>query len=435
MEGPAPAHTSSALKAPMLRSRPRKGSSSRRHTGFEKDGKFIFEQLAKVIEEIGAEHIVAVIMDGASANESANKLLEERYPHIFTLHCTAHALDLALEKIGELQFFQSCIDKAKKVVQIITNSHGPHAILKQKSALRVLKPGDTRFYTAYISCARLLKCKSAARQTVVSDGWDTWAKKPANKDRSAVAKTIILDEDFWLAVKLFCKLLKPMVRLMRLVDSNMPSMGKVYPMCAQIEEHIKAVGLDDNVQESVSKIFRERWDKMHSPLHAAAYMLEPQFRNAAFGREVKTDFRKVAKKMMPDTYVTAHTQFYSYTNNEGVFGDPDLMSMTEDGHNNQIPTYQFWNQEVLARIAQRVTALVSSAGACERNWSTYDFIHSKKRNRLHPDRANDLVFVFTNSRLIQKFKEPERFAEWVQEIESDDENMDEEEFEEEEDDN
>ncbi|CAL8465875.1 g5411 [Coccomyxa elongata] len=111
------------------------------------------------------------------------------------------------------------------------------------------------------------------------------------------------------------------------------------------------------------------------------------------------------------------------------------MSMTEDGHNNQIPTYQFWNQEVLARIAQRVTALVSSAGACERNWSTYDFIHSKKRNRLHPDRANDLVFVFTNSRLIQEFKEPERFAEWVQEIESDDENMDEEEFEEEEDDN
>ena len=41
------------------------------------NGRFIFEQLEKVIEEIGAEHIVAVIMDGASANESANRLLEE----------------------------------------------------------------------------------------------------------------------------------------------------------------------------------------------------------------------------------------------------------------------------------------------------------------------------------------------------------------------
>lgn len=47
-------------------------------SGHEKDGRFIFEQLEEVIEEIGPEHIVVVIMDGASANESANKLLEER---------------------------------------------------------------------------------------------------------------------------------------------------------------------------------------------------------------------------------------------------------------------------------------------------------------------------------------------------------------------
>ena len=44
--------------------------------GHEKDGQF--DRLAEVMEEIGPEHIVAVIMDGASANESANKFLEER---------------------------------------------------------------------------------------------------------------------------------------------------------------------------------------------------------------------------------------------------------------------------------------------------------------------------------------------------------------------
>jgi hypothetical protein len=49
---------------------------------------------------------------------------------------------LALEKIGELQFFNSCIDKAKKVIQTITNSHAPHAIFNQKSKLRLLKPGE-----------------------------------------------------------------------------------------------------------------------------------------------------------------------------------------------------------------------------------------------------------------------------------------------------
>lgn len=57
-------------------------------------------------------------------------------------------------------------------------------------------------------------------------------------------------------------------------------------MCAQIQQHIKDVGLDKDLEESVSEIFLERWNKMHSPLHAAAHMLEPQFRTAAFDKTV-----------------------------------------------------------------------------------------------------------------------------------------------------
>lgn len=184
-----------------------------------------------------------------------------RYPHIFTLHCRAHGLDLALEWIGELDFFKDAVDRAKKVVQTITNAHTPHAIFKGKSMLRLVKPGeyrwaygicsiasmvflldsdqsqserclcmhpgDTRFYTAYILSARLFKCRSAARQTVVLGEWDWWAKKQGNREKAAAVKAIIIDEEFWAAVKMFCRLVKPIVKLLRLVDSNMPTMGKV----------------------------------------------------------------------------------------------------------------------------------------------------------------------------------------------------------------
>jgi hypothetical protein len=61
--------------------------------------------------------------------------------------------------------------------------------------------------------------------------------------------------------------------------------------------------------------------------------------------QVKTDFRNVLKKMNPDEHITARTEYSSYTNTEGIFSDPELMTMTEDGHKHQIPTYQFWNQE------------------------------------------------------------------------------------------
>ena len=38
----------------------------------------------------------------------------------------------------------------------------------------------------------------------------------------------------------------------------------------------------------------------------------------------------------------------------------------------------------LQLVAVKVLSQCSSACACERNWSTYDFIHSKRRNRLTP---------------------------------------------------
>ncbi len=55
-----------------------------------------------------------------------------------------------------------------------------------------------------------------------------------------------------------------------------------------------------------------------------------------------------------------------------------------------------------AKCGKKVLSQISCASACERNWSTYDFIHNKKRYRLRPDRANNLVEVFSNLRLISK---------------------------------
>lgn len=47
---------------------------------------------------------------------------------------------------------------------------------------------------------------------------------------------------------------------------------------------------------------------------------------------------------------------------------------------------------------------MTSSSACERNWSHYDYIHSRKRNRLTASKARDLVYVFTNGRLTKRLK-------------------------------
>ena len=51
---------------------------------------------------------------------------------------------------------------------------------------------------------------------------------------------------------------------------------------------------------------------------------------------------------------------------------------------------------------------MASSSSAERNWSTYGFIHSVKRNRLGSQKAEDLVYVHSNLRLVSR-----RGAEYV----------------------
>ena len=53
----------------------------------------------------------------------------------------------------------------------------------------------------------------------------------------------------------------------------------------------------------------------------------------------------------------------------------------------------------LQKFAIRILSQTCSASGCERNWSVFERIHTKKRNRLEQKRLNDLVFVQYNLRL------------------------------------
>ena len=56
------------------------------------------------------------------------------------------------------------------------------------------------------------------------------------------------------------------------------------------------------------------------------------------------------------------------------------------------------------------------------NWSTYSFVHNKVRNRLQPSRVEDLVYIYTNSRLLRHRRGPNP-AQWygIHQTHSDDE--------------
>ncbi|XP_020886219.1 uncharacterized protein LOC110229752 [Arabidopsis lyrata subsp. lyrata] len=58
----------------------------------------------------------------------------------------------------------------------------------------------------------------------------------------------------------------------------------------------------------------------------------------------------------------------------------------------------------LQKLATKILALTSSSSGCERNWSSFEAIHTKKRNILDVNRLNSLVYVQINARLFNKHK-------------------------------
>ena len=57
---------------------------------------------------------------------------------------------------------------------------------------------------------------------------------------------------------------------------------------------------------------------------------------------------------------------------------------------------------MLQSIALKLLGQPCSSSCCERNWSTNNFIHFIKRNKLTPQRVKDLIYVHNNLRLLSR---------------------------------
>ena len=56
----------------------------------------------------------------------------------------------------------------------------------------------------------------------------------------------------------------------------------------------------------------------------------------------------------------------------------------------------------LQSLAFKLLGQPTSSSCCDRNWSTYSFIHSLRRNKLNPSRSEDLVYIHNNLHLLSR---------------------------------
>ena len=93
-----------------------------------------------------------------------------------------------------------------------------------------------------------------------------------------------------------------------------------------------------------------------------------------------------------------------YEEKHGEFASPMIWMNAS-----KMNPFQWWKQygkcvPELRLFALKAFSVATTASPCERNWSAYDHIYEKKRAKLAPEKATDLVYCYQNQRFLDRPK-------------------------------
>ncbi|KAH7437821.1 hypothetical protein KP509_05G090800 [Ceratopteris richardii] len=295
--------------------------------------------LKDAILDVSPKNVVQVCMDNVTNCIKAGGLVEAEWPHIFFTHCTCHCLDLLFEDIGNIAWIKSVLEDAQKVVVFVISKPTILALFRKFSSKDLVKQAPTRFAYMFIMLSNMLD------------------ERVYNGFRSLTnVSNVILSAFFWRIVKDIIAICAPILKLLRLANREGATMGLIYELTDRMVKEVSKLNISiPEMLDEIKDLCINRWNKMHSPLHAAAYLLHPIWREKC-----------------PD--------------NDG------------EVNNGWIDVLERYTKGDLKKQG-------TCASPCERNWSTFSLIHTKRRNKLLPKSMEKLAFIHKNLRLASKIKE------------------------------
>lgn len=159
-----------------------------------------------------------------------------------------------------------------------------------------------------------------------------------------------------------------------------------------------------------------RWAKNNTPLHCLAHSLNPRYYSDAWlledstrkpphrDAEISEERKNCFKRLFPnnDEQRRVLDEYALFSMKSECFSDLTSISMMGTMEPNNWWVNFGAQTPFLQTLAFRLLGQPSSSSCVERNWSTYAFIHSLRRNKLTTSRAQDLVYIHNNLRLFSR---------------------------------
>jgi hypothetical protein len=207
-------------------------------------------------------------------------------------------------------------------------------------------------------------------------------------------------------------MVEDVLKALRVFDGWKPEMGKAWLTMNNLKKHIfnlqnPLFNLLGRIIATLEENFMKRWDMMVTDLHYTGALLNPYLKDVMEIQEngdAKRALNRVVHKLcaiLGVRFNDAMVELTEYKERQGPYSlveAPDIREAHMEPH-------QWWHRvgdNALPKIAKRILSLTYSASSCERNWSMYSFVHSISRNRIGIDKAEALVYIYTNSKLLRQ---------------------------------
>lgn len=371
---------------------------------------YLAEIIGSVIEKYGPDKFLVVIADNAANMKAALTLLKEKYPHIVPLGCIAHLLHLLCGDILGCPTVKNFFAEVITIVKTIKNSHILKALFDEISSEKRFKdqislklPGKTR-WGSHLFCLESLQSNKVVLQTLAVNEKAQADLDPSNK------RKLLDDAVFWVRIEKMINLFKPIVDLITSLESNDPQIHRVFRKLNELEksmkENLPALPMQKSEEKKVMEKFIERKNFGIGPIHLAAFMLDPKMQGSLLDPIELLDaigFVCDCAQQMDLDILKVRESLADYRDKEGLFSRKFLWEGMDD-KDKIIRPLSWWRGLRgtcdLAAVAIRILGAPVTSAATERTFSTFSWMHSKKRNRLSTERAAKLTFLSYNWKLM-----------------------------------
>lgn len=405
-------------------------------SSYFKNIKSLADLFDSVIQEIGPENVVQIIVDGALSYSGVANHILQNYGTVFISPCASHCVNLILDDFCKIDWVNRCIVQAQTVTRFIYNSTTLLEFMKNFTAGQdVIRTGITKSVSNFLSLQALFKQRSKLKLMVNSAEYSV-TSACVSKQQSISSAAILDDNEFWKAVEECIAVSEPFLRILREVADGKPAVGIIYELMTKAKESIRTYYImDESKCKTFLDIVDKKWhNQLHTSLHSAAAFLNPCIQynpEVKFLAAIKEDFFNVLEKLLP-TPESRHNitnQILLFQRATGMFG----CNLAKEARDTVSPG-EWWEQygdsaPVLQKVAIRILSQVCSTSAFEKQWNTFQQIHSEKRNKIDKEALNDLIYINYNLKLGKpknktfdvdpiQLDDIDMTSEWVEEIET-----------------